>query len=116
MGTNTFHLLIVDLMGGDFKVMYREKIAVRLGKDGISKGSITPEAWKRALDTLTTFTQVIKEFNAGTGLCGHLRLRECFVDSFWNNHHDALKRTKQEMARLNALQFNFGKCSPVLPI
>ncbi|MFZ9044693.1 MAG: exopolyphosphatase [Cyclobacteriaceae bacterium] len=61
MGTNTFHLLIVDVKGGDFREIYREKIAVRLGQDGISKGSITSEAWKRALDTLNTFSEVIKE-------------------------------------------------------
>lgn len=64
MGTNTFHLLIVDLVGDQFKVVYREKIAVRLGKDGISKGRITPDAWGRALDTLSTFSTVIEEFQA----------------------------------------------------
>lgn len=63
MGTNTFHLLIVELINSDFKVMYREKIAVRIGKDGISKGWITPEAWKRAMDTLKTFKTVAEEFD-----------------------------------------------------
>ena len=59
LGTNTFHLLIVDLKGEDFSVVYREKTAVRIGKDGISEGRITPEAQQRAIKALKRFKEVI---------------------------------------------------------
>ena len=62
MGTNTFHLLIVELTKGDFHVLYREKTAVRIGKDGINKGLITEDAWERALITLKTFKEVTESF------------------------------------------------------
>jgi exopolyphosphatase/guanosine-5'-triphosphate,3'-diphosphate pyrophosphatase len=63
MGTNTFHLLIVELVKDDFKVLYREKTAVRLGKGGIEKGLITKNAWKRALSTLTIFKEVAEKYD-----------------------------------------------------
>ena len=59
LGTNTFHLLIVDLEGEDFSVVYREKTAVRIGKDGISEGFITDEARQRAIKALKRFREVI---------------------------------------------------------
>jgi exopolyphosphatase/guanosine-5'-triphosphate,3'-diphosphate pyrophosphatase len=63
MGTNTFHLLIVELINADFKVLYREKIAVKIGKGGINKGLITTDAWSRAINTLKTFKTVTEEFS-----------------------------------------------------
>ncbi|MEP0368990.1 MAG: Ppx/GppA phosphatase family protein [Cyclobacteriaceae bacterium] len=59
MGTNTFHLMIVDVMDGEWKIIYREKTAVRIGKDGINQGKITQEAEQRALDSLIKFKEVI---------------------------------------------------------
>ncbi|GAB3331614.1 hypothetical protein GCM10027429_10140 [Marivirga atlantica] len=54
IGTNTFHLMIVDLANHN-KVMHKEKVAVRLGKDGISNNKITEDAQKRAINTLSLF-------------------------------------------------------------
>ncbi len=59
LGTNTFHLLIVETNEGDFSVVFKEKTAVRLGKDGISEGLITKEAQQRALNALKRFKEVI---------------------------------------------------------
>ncbi len=64
MGTNTFHLLIVDVEGADWKIVYREKTAVRLGKDGINEGKITPEAEIRALNALINFKETIDQERA----------------------------------------------------
>ena len=61
MGTNTFHLLAVDVIADGYNVIYQEKVAVRLGKGGISEGKITPEAFQRALDCLTDFKKKILE-------------------------------------------------------
>ena len=59
MGTNTFHLLLVEINGVGFKTIYKEKIAVKLGQGGISQNQIAPEAQKRAFHTLKHFKNLI---------------------------------------------------------
>lgn len=59
MGTNTFHLLLVELHGNEFKTIYKEKIAVKLGQGGITQNQITLDAEKRALHTLAHFKNLI---------------------------------------------------------
>ena len=59
MGTNTFHLIIAAVREEGFQLLYREKVAVRLGKGGISKGLIQPDAWERAVRTLKHFKEVL---------------------------------------------------------
>ncbi|MFQ3575631.1 MAG: exopolyphosphatase [Cytophagales bacterium] len=63
LGTNTFHLLIADLSNGHFEIIYREKTAVKIGKNGISKGLISDEAQFRALQTLEHFQTLINSYN-----------------------------------------------------
>ena len=63
MGTNTFHLLIVEMPavpGGKPLVLLRTKAGVRLGEGGISKGIIAPEPYARALHTLAGFKEEIE--------------------------------------------------------
>lgn len=60
MGTNTFHLLLVELYGKEFNPIYKEKIAVKLGQGGITQNQITSEAEKRALHTLGHFKNMIE--------------------------------------------------------
>lgn len=60
LGTNTFHLLIADISDDEFRVAYKEKIAVRIGEGGISKNTITPEAAQRALDAIHAFAGIIQ--------------------------------------------------------
>ena len=60
MGTNTFHLLIVEMPatpGQKPVVVLRTKAGVRLGEDGISQGIIAPAAYDRALHTLAGFKE-----------------------------------------------------------
>ena len=59
MGTNTFHLLLVELNGVDFKTIYKEKIPVKLGQGGISQNQLAPDAQKRAFHTLQHFKNLI---------------------------------------------------------
>ncbi|WP_258101983.1 Ppx/GppA phosphatase family protein [Marinoscillum pacificum] len=61
MGTNTFHLIIVEVEKDDFKIVYREKTAVKIGEKGINHGMITDDAIDRALKTLSKFKEVIDE-------------------------------------------------------
>jgi len=62
MGTNTFHLLLADLGAGVFKITYREKVPVKIGMGGINQGYITAEAVGRALTTMRSFKNTVKEF------------------------------------------------------
>lgn len=61
MGTNTFHLLIVDVSQSEWKMIRREKAAVKIGEKGINEGKITPEAEERAISTLLEFKKIIDE-------------------------------------------------------
>jgi exopolyphosphatase/guanosine-5'-triphosphate,3'-diphosphate pyrophosphatase len=61
MGTNTFHLLIVeDRPGQAPHVLVRTKVGVRLGEGGISKGEIAPLPYARALQTVRGFKEEIE--------------------------------------------------------
>ncbi len=61
MGTNTFHLLIAEVIEKKFKFLFETREAVKLGVGGISQGIITEEAIARALNTLTHYHSIIKE-------------------------------------------------------
>jgi len=62
MGTNTFHLLITDIIDDKPLTLVNEKSAVGLGKGGITKGIITEEAIERALATLRAFRIVLDSY------------------------------------------------------
>ena len=59
MGTNTFHLLLVELNHSGFKTIYKEKIPVKLGKGGINQNQLAEDAQKRAFHTLKHFKNLI---------------------------------------------------------
>lgn len=61
MGTNTFHLLIVeDRPGQPPHPLVRTKVGVRLGEGGISRGEIATAPYARALQTLRGFKEEIE--------------------------------------------------------
>ena len=61
LGTNTFHLLIVeDRPGQAPHELLRTKVGVRLGEGGISHGEIAAPAYARALQTLRGFKEEIE--------------------------------------------------------
>lgn len=64
MGTNTFHLIVVEVANNDFKIIYREKTAVKIGENGINRGMITDEAAERALTALHKFKVVLEQEDA----------------------------------------------------
>lgn len=59
LGTNTFNLLIADNEG---KPVHSEKIAVKLGKAGISEGIIAYDATLRAIEALNRFREKSAKF------------------------------------------------------
>ncbi len=62
MGTNTFHLLLAEVVGSTYQVLYRDRVAVKIGQGGITEGIINPSAIERALTTLKAFKSKIDEF------------------------------------------------------
>ncbi len=59
MGTNTFHLVLVQLFEDRFETIYKEKVPVKIGQGGISQNFIHPDARKRAFHTLQHFKNLI---------------------------------------------------------
>src|SRR5690554_1488038 len=59
LGTNTFHLLMVELYDSGFEVIFKEKVPVKLGKGGINQNTITADAQKRAFHTIGHFKSLI---------------------------------------------------------
>jgi len=57
LGTNTFHLLVVDISATDIQILLKEKQSVKIGENGISHGKIVKLAQERAVSTLQEFKQ-----------------------------------------------------------
>ena len=55
LGTNTFNLLIADVMDSKFTVIHSEKEGVALGMGGINSNIISPEAFERGIRALRHF-------------------------------------------------------------
>ena len=64
-GTNTFNLLIAEQSGSGFRVIYDGKQPVKLGKGGINKRMITPDAMERGFTAIQHHMQTIKKYGAG---------------------------------------------------
>lgn len=63
LGTNTFHLLIVE----NTQTLYKESIPAKIGKGGISQGIISEEGTQRALTVLKHFKSVIDNHGINAG-------------------------------------------------
>lgn len=63
MGTNTFHLLIVEIQEQAFQTIYKEKVPVKIGKGGINQNRLADDAMERAHDTLAHFKSLIDQEN-----------------------------------------------------
>jgi exopolyphosphatase/guanosine-5'-triphosphate,3'-diphosphate pyrophosphatase len=62
-GTNTFHLLIVDLKKDNrFTIIHKEKFPVKIGEGGIEQNIIPEQGIQRALKTLKHFKEKINTF------------------------------------------------------
>lgn len=63
LGTNTFTLILVEIKDSDYSVIYRNKIAVKLGEDGINEGIIGKNAFQRGLDAIEQHKKDINAYN-----------------------------------------------------
>ncbi len=59
LGTNTFNLLLAKITAQAYFVFHSEKIPVMIGKNGISRGIIAPEAQLRAETALRKYKSII---------------------------------------------------------
>lgn len=60
LGTNTFHLLIADIIHDQITPLYKKQIAVKLGENGINQNIISPPAFERGIKALDYFSKQIK--------------------------------------------------------
>ena len=61
LGTNTFHLLLVVVSKGSYRIIKKIQKGVKVGKNGINQDEITATAWKRTLKTLKEFKTILKQ-------------------------------------------------------
>lgn len=61
-GTNTFNLLIADLNQSGPAIIHTGKIPVKIGKGGINKSVILPDAMDRAVNALIKHADTVKSF------------------------------------------------------
>lgn len=64
LGTNTCNLLIVEIEGKTYRLLYQGKEGVKLGKGGIGKNLLTEEAFQRATAALQKHKHTIRQFQA----------------------------------------------------
>lgn len=69
LGTNTFHLLIAEVINGSAHEIYHVQEPVKLGEGGINKGFIQPEAFARGIKAMQKFSKQIKVNEANTVKC-----------------------------------------------
>ncbi len=70
LGTNTFHLLVADVMDGSRHSLVRAlRIPVKLGEAGITKKFIAPAAYQRGIDAAHSFKLIINELKADIIFC-----------------------------------------------
>jgi exopolyphosphatase/guanosine-5'-triphosphate,3'-diphosphate pyrophosphatase len=86
LGTNTFHLLIVE----NNHITHRERIAVKIGMGGINKDVIPEDGIDRALEALKAFRLTIDKFAI-------IRIYAFGTSAFRNalNRNDVTNRIKQ---------------------
>jgi exopolyphosphatase/guanosine-5'-triphosphate,3'-diphosphate pyrophosphatase len=66
LGTNTFHLLIVEKNGENVTTLFHKSQATQIGLGGINKKIITEDATQRALKVLHTFREQLDTFEVAS--------------------------------------------------
>lgn len=59
LGTNTFHLIIAELLAGKLNILYKTNVPVQLGQGRINENIIVSEAFERGIETLKSFKKEI---------------------------------------------------------
>jgi len=86
MGSNSFHMVIVESRAGSFHLIEREKEMVRLGERTLSRGRLSADAMRRGLETLREYKRlaqaqrVDKLIAAATSAVREAQNGEAFLD------------------------------------
>lgn len=92
LGTNTFNLLITEVEHDSYRILVESKYPTKLGKGGIHKATITPEAMERGLEALTNHLITISEYQVESIFCfATSAIRSA------TNGADFVKRVKQDL-------------------
>lgn len=88
IGTNTFNLIIAESEGKDgFRILYNEKLPVKLGEGGINNGEILQNAFDRGIKAIGDHYQTILSYKAdniyafGTSALRTARNSKDFIDT-----------------------------------
>jgi exopolyphosphatase/guanosine-5'-triphosphate,3'-diphosphate pyrophosphatase len=63
LGTNTFNLLIAEYSGNNYTILYKEELPVKLGEGGITKKIIAEVPFKRGIEALKKYKEIIHTFS-----------------------------------------------------
>lgn len=91
LGTNTFHILIVENNGGAFTTIYQERIYTKLGEEGIDRIGEIP--YQRGMDALAHFSKVLEEHEVinvkalGTAGLRQASNGQAFIQEAATNHN-----------------------------
>ena len=66
LGTNTFHVLIAEEGAQGYNIIYRDRLAVKMGMGGINDGLITESAVHRTLLAMQSFKNIIDAHRVST--------------------------------------------------
>ncbi len=89
MGTNSFHLVIVEILpDGNVRILDREKENVRLGSGGKDMKNISPEAMERGIATLKHFAEIARNYKAPVRAVATSAVREAL------NQNDFVKKVR----------------------
>ena len=91
LGSNTFHLLIVETTGDKpFKTLYKERCFVGLAEDGIEH--LSARAMDKGMAALAKFKSILEDHNVsqfkvtGTAALRSAKNKDVFVEAVQNNH------------------------------
>ena len=63
LGTNTFHLIIVEQSGSEMNIIYKTNKPIKLGEDITKENKIIPAAFERGVNCLKDFKATLDEYN-----------------------------------------------------
>src|SRR6476660_1701848 len=62
LGTNTFHLMIAEMVNGELQVAHKQQVPVKIGEKGINVGVITEAGYERGMHALASFRKLLDAF------------------------------------------------------
>ena len=58
LGSNSFHMLIANILGQSFETLLRERMTIQIGKTALLSGRLDPEAMERSIQCMQEFRRL----------------------------------------------------------